>query len=135
MRALAKSNVQVLGWQPLDILEEYMTKARAFVYAACEDFGIALVEAQACGVPVIAYQQGGAAETVKDIRNFPQTGTGLLFSEQTVDSIVSAVKTFEQYQNQITVEQCCLQASKFSPTIFKKSYLEFVDQYSQKFPN
>ena len=134
MRALAQSNVQILGWQPSNILEEYMTKARAFVYAACEDFGIALVEAQACGVPVIAYKQGGAAETVKDIRIFPQTGTGLLFSEQTVDSIMSAVETFEKYQNQITVEQCCLQASKFSPTIFKKSYLEFVDQYSQKFP-
>ena len=134
IKALARSNVRVLGWQPSNILEEYMTKARAFVYAACEDFGIALVEAQACGVPVIAYGQGGAAETVKDIRIFPKTGTGLLFREQTVDSIVSAVKTFEEYQNQITVEQCCLQASNFSPTIFKKSYLEFIDQYSQKYP-
>lgn len=132
IRALAQSNVQILGWQPSNILEEYMTKARAFVYAACEDFGIALVEAQACGVPVIAYGQGGAAETVKDIRIFPQTGTGLLFYEQTVDGIVSAVKTFEEYQNQITVEQCCLQASNFSPTIFKKSYLEFIDQYSHR---
>ena len=39
-----------------------MEKAKAFVYTACEDFGIALVEAQACGTPVIAYQGGGASE-------------------------------------------------------------------------
>ena len=128
LRALAGSNVQILGWQPQNVVEEYMAKARAFVYAACEDFGIALVEAQACGTPVIAYGKGGAVETVKDIREFPETGTGLLFSEQTVEAIADAVEKFEKYQTQITIEQCCLQAEKFSPTIFKKSYLEFVSR-------
>ena len=128
LRALAGSNVQILGWQPQNVVEEYMAKARAFVYAACEDFGIALVEAQACGTPVIAYGKGGAVETVKDIREFPETGTGLLFSEQTVEAIANAVEKFEKYQTQITIEQCCLQANKFSPTIFKKSYLEFVSR-------
>lgn len=128
LRALAGSNVQILGWQPQAVVEEYMAKARAFVYAACEDFGIALVEAQACGTPVIAYGKGGAVETVKDIREFPETGTGLLFSEQTVEAIADAVEKFEKYQTQITIEQCCLQAEKFSPTIFKKSYLEFVSR-------
>ena len=128
LRALAGSNVQILGWQPQNVVEEYMAKARAFVYAACEDFGIALVEAQACGTPVIAYGKGGAVETVKDIREFPETGTGLLFSEQTVEAIADAVEKFEKYQTQITIEQCCLQANKFSPTIFKKSYLEFVSR-------
>ena len=128
LRALAGSNVQILGWQPQNIVEEYMAKARAFVYAACEDFGIAPVEAQACGTPVIAYGKGGATETVRDIREFPTTGTGLLFSEQTVEAIADAVEKFEKYQTQITIEQCCLQANKFSPTIFKKSYLEFISR-------
>ena len=128
IRALAQPNVRVLGWQPQQVVEEYMAKARAFVYAACEDFGIALVEAQACGTPVIAYNKGGAAETVKDIREHPQTGTGLLFPEQTVEAIASAVETFEKYQSQISIEQCCSQATKFSPKIFKQSYLEFVEQ-------
>lgn len=128
LRALAGSNVQILGWQPQNVVEEYMAKARAFVYAACEDFGIALVEAQACGTPVIAYGKGGATETVRDIREFPETGTGLLFSEQTDKAIADAVEKFEKYQTQITMEQCCLQANKFSPTIFKKSYLEFVSR-------
>lgn len=128
LRALAGSNVQILGWQPQNVVEEYMAKARAFVYAACEDFGIALVEAQACGTPVIAYGKGGATETVRDIREFPETGTGLLFTEQTDDAIADAIEKFEKYQSQITIEQCCLQANKFSPTIFKKSYLEFVSR-------
>jgi glycosyltransferase involved in cell wall biosynthesis len=60
--------VQVLGAQPDDVVEKYMAQAKAFVYAAYEDFGIALVEAQACGTPVIAYGAGGALETVRDIR-------------------------------------------------------------------
>jgi glycosyltransferase involved in cell wall biosynthesis len=133
LQALAQSNVQILGWQPQQIVEEYMAKAKAFIYAACEDFGIALVEAQACGTPVIAYGKGGATETVRDFRQFPHTGTGLLFTEQTVQAISEAIETFEKQQSQISIEQCCLQASKFSPTIFKKSYLEFIDQCSQKF--
>ena len=133
IRKLAKSNVRIMGLQPHNVVEEYLAKARAFVYTACEDFGIALVEAQACGTPVIAYKQGGASETVKDIKQYPKTGTGILFPEQTVAAIVQAVKTFEKYQSQIDLAQCCLQAEKFSPTIFKKSYLEFVDNCCQKF--
>jgi len=133
IRKLAKSNVQIMGLQPHNVVEEYLAKAKAFVYAACEDFGIALVEAQACGTPVIAYKQGGASETVKDINQYPQTATGILFKEQTVEAIVQAVKNFEKQQNQIDLEQCCLQAEKFNPTIFKKSYLEFIDNCCQKF--
>lgn len=132
IRKLAKSNIQVLGWQPHNVVKEYITKAKAFVYAACEDFGIALVEAQACGTPVIAYGKGGALETVKDIREYPQNGTGLFFKSQQVEALVEAVGTFEKFQTQIDSENCRLQATKFSPTIFKKSYLEFVDHCYQE---
>lgn len=133
IRKLAKSNVQIMGLQPHNVVEEYLAKAKAFVYAACEDFGIALVEAQACGTPVIAYKQGGASETVRDINQYPQTSTGVLFPEQTVEAIVQAVKSFEKQQTQIDWSQCCLQAEKFNPTIFKKAYLEFIDNCCQKF--
>ena len=133
IRQLAKSNVQVMGLQPHNVVEEYMAKAKAFVYAACEDFGIALVEAQACGTPVIAYGKGGALETVKDIRQNPQTGTGLLFSGQTATAIVQAVETFEQVASQISSEQCYLQAAKFSSPIFQKSYQEFLDNCCREF--
>ncbi|HEY9813891.1 MAG TPA: glycosyltransferase, partial [Candidatus Sericytochromatia bacterium] len=79
IRQLAKPNVKIMGAQPDAVVEQYMAQAKAFVYAACEDFGIALVEAQACGTPVIAYGAGGALETVVDILEHPQTGTGLFF--------------------------------------------------------
>lgn len=133
IRKLAKSNVQIMGLQPHNVVKEYLAKAKAFVYAACEDFGIALVEAQACGTPVIAYKQGGASETVKDISHYPKTSTGILFEEQTIEAIVEAVKSFEKCQSEIDLEQCCLQAKQFSPKIFQKSYLEYVDQCCQKF--
>ena len=133
IRQLANTNVQVLGFQPHNIVEKYMAKAKAFVYAACEDFGIALVEAQACGTPVIAYRGGGASEIVKDIRQDPETGTGLLFDSQQPESIVTAVKTFEKYNSQLNLENCHLQANKFSSTIFKKSYLNFLADCSREF--
>ena len=132
MRQLAEPHVRVLGWQPHNVVKEYITKAKAFVYAACEDFGIALVEAQACGTPVIAYGKGGALETVKDIRVDPKNGTGLFFSVQKPDALVQAVEEFEQLQGRINPESCRSQANKFSPTVFKQSYLQFVEDCHQE---
>jgi len=132
IRQLAEPHVRVLGWQPHNVVKEYITKAKAFVYAACEDFGIALVEAQACGTPVIAYGKGGALETVKDIRSDPENGTGLFFDVQQPEALVQAIETFEQLQSQIDPESCRLQANKFSPTVFQQSYLEFIkDSYQE----
>ncbi|MEY2858891.1 MAG: hypothetical protein RLZZ74_3204 [Cyanobacteriota bacterium] len=132
IRQLAESHVQVLGWQPDHIVQEYITKAKAFVYAACEDFGIALVEAQACGTPVIAYGQGGALETVKDIRQCPEDGTGLLFETQQPEALVAAVESFEQLQPQIKPENCRLQANQFSPEAFQQSYLQYIEDCYQE---
>lgn len=127
IRRLAQSHVQVLGWQPQEILKKYLTKAKAFVYAACEDFGIALVEAQACGTPVIAYGRGGALETVKDIRQHPQDGTGLFFDTQQSSALIEAVEIFEQVQTKINPENCRTQAMNFSQTVFQQSYLQYIE--------
>ena len=54
---IAKSNVRILGYQSFEVLKDYMQRAKAFVFAAEEDFGITPVEAQACGTPVIAYEE------------------------------------------------------------------------------
>jgi glycosyltransferase involved in cell wall biosynthesis len=132
IRKLARSNVQILGKQPDNIVEQYMANAKAFVYAACEDFGIALVEAQASGTPVIAYQGGGAKETVVDIRQFPQTGTGILYESQEATALSKAVGIFEEIQSKFSFTNCILQAAKFSPDIFKKRYLDFVESCHQK---
>jgi glycosyltransferase involved in cell wall biosynthesis len=128
---LAKSNIKVLGGQPDAVVEQYMARAKAFVYAACEDFGIALVEAQACGTPVIAYRGGGALETVIDIRQQPHTGTGLFFFPQTPAALVEAVETFSQQQHQFNSESCRRQGAKFAPEVFAASYLGFLEQCCQ----
>jgi glycosyltransferase involved in cell wall biosynthesis len=135
IRQLAKPNIQLLGFQTAQVVEQYMARAKAFVYAACEDFGIVLVEAQACGTPVIAYEEGGALETVQDIRQFPKTGTGIFFSAQTSEEIVKAVETFQEFQHLINPESCRRQAAKFSSKIFKKSYFGFLEDCYRQLPS
>lgn len=133
LRQLAKSNIQILGAQPNAVVEDYMARAKAFVYAAIEDFGIALVEAQASGTPVIAYGVGGASETVLDARQHPEKGTGLLFDEQTPPSAIAAIQFFEQNPGKIHPESCRVQALEFAPQIFRERYLEFVERRCQEF--
>lgn len=133
VRALAEPNVQVLGAQPNDVVEKYMSEAKAFVYAACEDFGIALVEAQACGTPVIAYGAGGALETVRDIRQHPDTPTGIFFEAQTIAALVEAVEKFEAQQGYFDPEYVYTHAAQFGKQIFAERYLTFLERSWQKF--
>ena len=133
LRLIAKPNIQILGAQKDTVVEKYVAKAKAFIYAACEDFGIALVEAQACGTPVIAYGNGGALETVIDVQQDAQNGTGILFKHQTVESLIDAVENFQDFQYQVDPKSCRRQAEKFSPEIFKTSYLAFLEKCYKNF--
>lgn len=135
IRELAQANVRVLGWQPGEVVEQYMREAKAFVYAACEDFGMAIVEAQACGTPVIAYGGGGALETVRDVRQYGDSATGVLFSPQTEDGLVEAVEVFEARQGEFVAEVARSHAVNFSPDVFKKRYLAFLDSCLEEFRN
>lgn len=128
VRALAQGNVQVLGAQPDEVVTRYMAEARAFVYGACEDFGITLVEAQACGTPVIAYGRGGAAETVKDFRQWDSAGTGLLFEAQTVEALVRAVQQFEAGRSQLDPQTIRHHAEGFSSGVFAERFQGFLQQ-------
>ena len=127
IRKLARPNVQILGFCADTVVEQYMSQAKAFVYAACEDFGIALVEAQACGTPVIAYGAGGALEIVRDIRQYPDSGTGLFFQTQSVAALIEAVKTFEALKGAFSPERSRLNAALFAPKMFSDRYLTFLE--------
>jgi glycosyltransferase involved in cell wall biosynthesis len=132
LRQIAEPHIQILGWQPNDVVKKYMARAKAFVYAACEDFGIALVEAQACGTPVIAYGAGGALETVRDIRTHQDTGTGIFFGAQTATALVEAVEKFEAYQDFFNYDYIRSHSTQFSQQVFARRYREFLNKCEEK---
>jgi glycosyltransferase involved in cell wall biosynthesis len=131
VKQLAGPNVKVLGWQSDAVVAQYMAQARAFVYAAYEDFGIAPVEAQACGTPVIAYASGGTLETVKDLRQWGANATGLLFPQQSVQALVATIETFEQRYREIQPEVVRHHALRFDRTVFRNSYQTAIQQAHQ----
>ena len=126
IRAKASSNIKFLGHLEPEALREYMQKARAFVFAAEEDFGITPVEAQACGTPVIAYGRGGVCESVLGLDC--DRPTGVFFAEQTVASIRAAVLEFEQNSDRISPTTCHENAMRFSTERFQTEFLQFVEQ-------
>ncbi|MED2790588.1 glycosyltransferase family 4 protein [Bacillus wiedmannii] len=132
IKAKAKSNVQLLGYQSFEVLKSHMQRAKAFVFAAEEDFGITPVEAQACGTPVITYGKGGATETVLDL-NYEKP-TGLFFKEQTVESIVEKVNEFEKSYDKFIPSNCRENAIRFSPERFREEIRSIVEEkYKEKF--
>ncbi len=133
LRKIAQPNVQVLGWQPDAVVEKYMAEAKAFIYAAHEDFGIAPVEAQACGTPVIAYGAGGALETVRDVRQYPDAATGVLFSTQSEVALIEAVEYFEAHAQAFEAEVVRSHALAFDAKAFVQQYLSFVEHCCQEF--
>ena len=122
VRAKATPNVEIMGYQPFAVLHDRMRRAKAFVFAAEEDFGISVVEAQACGTPVIAYGKGGALETVRDTSR----PTGLFFDEQSAEAIVAAVDAFEREPGRIRAEDCRANAERFSAAHFREQLLSRV---------
>ena len=125
-KAATTPNIKILGYQSKEDLVKLVGEAKAFVFAAEEDFGIAPVEAQACGTPVLAYGAGGALETVED------GCTGLFFQHQSVDSIIEAVERFEQEGVRYSAAQIRQAALKFSQQRFIKAFSALVESASKK---
>ncbi|MBW0447390.1 glycosyltransferase family 4 protein [bacterium M00.F.Ca.ET.228.01.1.1] len=124
IRAKAGPNVTILGYQPVGVLKDYLQRARAFVFAAEEDFGIVALEAQACGTPVIAFGKGGALETVVPLGEAHPTG--VYFGRQTVVSMLDAIDRFERQHEQITPAACRANAERFSATVFRRAFMAEV---------
>lgn len=118
IRKMAKSNITIMGYQEYSILQDKMKKAKAFVFAAEEDFGIVPLEAQACGTPVIAFGKGGALETVID------GVTGVHFNKQDEESLVKAVEAFEHQS--FDPVQIRKHAESFSIERFRYEIKEYV---------
>lgn len=129
VKSKAGSNVEILGYQSSSSLTRYMQHAKAFIFAAEEDFGITPLEAQACGTPVIAYGKGGALETVRGLSD--SHPTGVFFAEQTKESIQAGVKDFENNRIRITSENCANHAAKFSQERFRDELMAFVSKLMQ----
>lgn len=121
----ATRNVEAIGFQPFDALKRHLAAAKAFVYAAEEDFGITLVEAQACGTPVIAFGKGGASETVLDGE------TGVLFDAQTPESLVRAIERFERME--FDCANIRRNAERFDRAIFAEKMKAFIDEKYRAF--
>ncbi len=119
LQKTAKNNIEFVGYIENKKLRSLMQKAKAFVFAAEEDFGIIPVEAQACGTPVIALAKGGTLETVIENK------TGIFFVEQSAEKIKEAVLNFEtkNFDPQIIRGH----AVTFSKQRFEKEIKEFVE--------
>ncbi len=129
IKSKSAPNIEFLGYQAPEKLKEYMQKAKAFVFAADEDFGIMVIESLSCGTPVIALNKGGAAETMIDNK------TGILFDEQNSDLIKEAVLRFEKVHDKF--DPCSLNeyAKSFDRKIFEEKIKTFVDTKCVEFFN
>jgi glycosyltransferase involved in cell wall biosynthesis len=112
------------GYLPREALRARVSSARAFVFAATEDFGIAPVEALACGVPVLAYGEGGAVETVGDDGGAP---VGLLYADRSPAGIAAAVAEFERsVEPRVDPAACRQRAERYSRAVFRTRLRELL---------
>ncbi len=115
-------NIKYVGFISDGQMVKYMQQAKAFIFAAEEDFGIIPVEAQACATPVIAFGRGGVLDSVKS------NTTGVFFEHQAADDIINAVHQFES--STISLQDCVSNAQDYSNDNFKQKFKQFVlDKY------
>ncbi|MFW5884853.1 MAG: glycosyltransferase [Patescibacteria group bacterium] len=113
-------NIKIVGWLERKQLIKMYQEARAFVFAAEEDFGIAPVEAMAAGKPVIAYGKGGVLETVIEGK------TGEFFNYPQVEIVADAVCRFIEKEKKYKQEVIRRQAEKFSQPVFQENFINYL---------
>ncbi len=139
IRKMAKKHVTCIGWQSSETLRDYYRGCKALIFPGEEDFGIVPLEAQACGKPVIAFAKGGVLETVRGLFPYsettpetaqkqPESPTGVFFQEQTEESLMKAVKFFEQHTNLFDPLAIRRNAEGFDCQIFKEKFKRHVER-------
>jgi glycosyltransferase involved in cell wall biosynthesis len=121
------ANVHLLGHATHHAVVDHLQHARAFVFAAEEDFGIAPVEALACGTPVIALGKGGSLESVAGGDDSGTLRTGVFFADATAAAVVDAVRRFEALSPAICAQACRDRAMEFSSTRFRQEFGGFAE--------
>ncbi|MCU0680017.1 MAG: glycosyltransferase [Planctomycetes bacterium] len=119
------SNIEFLGWISEDEKARLLSECLAFINPQEEDFGITPVEAMACGRPVIAYNKGGATETVVS------GVSGLLFDDQSAEGVEKIISSFNK--NDFNSQKIREWSLNFSVTKFKDSIKNFIaEKLAQK---
>jgi glycosyltransferase involved in cell wall biosynthesis len=129
LRALAGRSIEFLGYVDNEVLWSEYARCRALLFAAEEDFGMAPVEAQACGRPVIAYGKGGALESIASERGMIAQGcaTGLFFHEQTVGALCNTILDFEKRERDFDPVFISDWAKRFDSAYFVEGFRELVN--------
>jgi glycosyltransferase involved in cell wall biosynthesis len=127
LRRMAGPNIVFRGFLPREDYVREVSRARALVFAGCEDFGIALAEAQAGGTPLIAFRRGGAGEIVRPLGEI-DAPTGILFDQQSVDALADAVRRFEASGGAIRPSACRENARRFSVGRFRGEIAAALDK-------
>jgi len=130
LKKLAGPNVTFAGFVPDAELRDLMATARAFVFAAEEDFGIVLVEAQSEGAPVLALGRGGARESIAGNGRY---ATGMFFDNADPASIAECVRSFIAREGSISRQDCRERAAFFSAERFRKQFVQAVDEEMERF--
>jgi glycosyltransferase involved in cell wall biosynthesis len=121
LKRIAGPTVRFLGRAAFPVLKSRLAACRALIFPGEEDFGMVPIEAMASGRPVIAYGSGGARETVVHRK------TGLLFGEQSVESLMDAVSAYEAIERLFIPETIRMHAARFSLHNFRRSMQEIID--------
>ncbi|MFM7079447.1 MAG: glycosyltransferase [Bacteroidota bacterium] len=124
IKSNAPPNVSFVGFVDKPTLVDYMRKAKAFILAAEEDFGITSLEAQSCLTPVIALRKGGYLETVVDNK------TGLFFDKQTVESLLDAIHRLEERVIPFEATDFEKNVKGFSPDRFRSEMQQFIKSHA-----
>lgn len=126
LQRLAADNVDFLGFKSDEVVREYMQNCRAFIFPGEEDFGIAPVEAMACGKPVLAYNKGGLTESM-----IPGV-TGQLFDEQSLESMEAALTQLLINEKNYDAKKIRKHAEQFSQAAFEKKMRDLIETARMK---